>query len=139
MEALVATFILSICVALLSLSLQNYQHIRQVTFKDRQLEWHLFLNQFEEEIKNAFVVRIESEKVIFHKIGSSEGSQFFYEKYRTLIRRRTNKGSGGHQPVLMKIETMKFKKIDNFLEIKVLFTNQESYVALIKVDYMEDY
>ncbi|MGO2963215.1 MAG: competence type IV pilus minor pilin ComGF [Carnobacterium maltaromaticum] len=138
LEALVATFILFICVSILSLSLQNYQRIREVTFKNRQLEWHLFLNQFEEEVKNTSLVKIEVEKVVFNRDNSPEKDQFFYEKYRNMLRKRTNKGAGGHQPVLMKLETIKFKKLNDFLEIKVTFTNQESYEALVKVNYMGD-
>ncbi|MGX7417444.1 competence type IV pilus minor pilin ComGF [Carnobacterium gallinarum] len=139
LEALVATFILILCLSLLTLCSQNYKKIKQQTFDNRQIEWHLFLNQIEHELAATICTTIEPEKVSFkYKEGTEKTGAFFYEKYNQMIRRRTTNGSGGHQPILLNVQTLNFSKKASFLVIKVTFANDESYEGKIKIQLEEE-
>lgn len=133
-EALVALFILVLCIALLNVVTTQYKTIRKQTFEDRQLEWHMFLNQFEYSLEGLVLVNTKPNELQFKLL--DEKCQFkemvYYEKYDNLVRRRT--GSGGHHPMLMKVESINFVQKNSFLEITVTFLNQETYHAQLGVE-----
>lgn len=138
LEALVATFILLLTLALFSFGMQNYHALKRQTNQDRQIEWHLFLNQMEQEIKEAVCIEVKEEKVTFQYNKEIEQSgYFYYERYQQMIRRRTTNGSGGHLPMLLKVDLLTFRKEAAFLEISVSFTNQERYTGKIPIKVIE--
>lgn len=134
-EALAALFILVLCIALLNVVTTQYKTIREQTFEDRQLEWHMFLNQFEYSLEGLVLVNTKPNELQFKML--DEKGQFkemiYYEKYDNLVRRRT--GSGGHHPMLMKVKSINFIQKKSFLEITVTFSNQEIYHAQLDIDH----
>lgn len=133
-EALAALFILALCVSLLSFATTQYQTIRKQTFEDRQLEWHMFLNQFEYNIEKLVFVSAKPSELQF-KLLDEKGKfkeMIYYERHFEVLRRRTE--SGGHQPMLMKVKSINFVQNNSFLEITVTFLNQETYHAQLSIE-----
>ena len=134
-EALAALFILVLCIALLNVVTTQYKTIRKQTFEDRQLEWHMFLNQFEYSLEGLVLVNTKPNELQF-KLLDDKGQfkeMIYYEKYENLVRRRT--GAGGHQPMLMKVKSINFVEKKSFLEITVTFSNQETYHAQLGIEH----
>lgn len=133
-EAVAALFILVLCISLLNFVTTQYQTIRKQTFEDRQLEWHMFLNQFEYSLEGLVFVKAKSNELQFNLL--DEKGQFketiYYERNYAVVRRRT--GSGGHQPMLMQVKSISFSQNDSFIEIEVTFLNQETYHAQLSIE-----
>lgn len=133
-EALAALFILVLCISLLSFATMQYKTIRKQTFEERQLEWHMFLNQFEYNIEGLVFVSAKPSELQFKLL--DEKGQFkemiYYERHFEVLRRRT--GSGGHQPMLMKVKSINFIQNNSFIEITVTFLNQETYHAQLSIE-----
>ncbi|TFI62108.1 hypothetical protein CKN63_11680 [Carnobacterium divergens] len=121
-ETLCALFILVLSISLLSISVSQFQLIRRQTFQDRQLEWHLFLNQLEKEWQNQIVVKVTQDNI---QTENAKGMISYYENYQKMVRKRTIKG--GHQPLLVKVESLTFQKNANSIVLEVQFENQERY------------
>jgi competence protein ComGF len=66
-ESVVSLYILVLVVSLISFTASQYQTIRKQTFLDRQLEWHLFLNQFEYETKELVLKDVTPSKARFEE------------------------------------------------------------------------
>lgn len=73
-ETLCALFILVLSISLLSISVSQFQLIRRQTFQDRQLEWHLFLNQLEKECQNQIVVKVTQDNIQTENAKATSGS-----------------------------------------------------------------
>lgn len=134
LEALAALFILMLCISLLSFVTTQYHSIRKQTFEDRQLEWHMFLNQLDYSFEGLIFVKAKSNELQF-KVLDEKGElkeTIYYERYYEMVRRRT--GSGGHHPMLMKVKSIDFSQNDSFVEITVTFLNQETYHAQISIE-----
>ncbi|WP_035053923.1 competence type IV pilus minor pilin ComGF [Carnobacterium pleistocenium] len=133
-EALAALFILVLCISLLNFATTQYKTIRKQTFEERQLEWHMFLNQFEYNIEGLVFVKAKPSELQF-KLLDEEGQfkeMIYYERHFEVLRRRT--GSGGHQPMLMKVKSLNFVQNHSFIEITVTFLNQETYHAQVPIE-----
>ena len=68
LESVVSLYVLVLCVSLIGFTASQYQTIRKQTFLDRQLEWHLFLNQFEYEIKDLVLLSPEDSEILFKEL-----------------------------------------------------------------------
>ena len=134
-ESVVALFVLVLVVSLISFTASQYQSIRKQTFLDRQLEWHLFLNQFEYETRDLLLKDVTPSKVTFEEQDASGKVKriMVYQKdlKKTHLIKTTE--SGGYQPLLMKVSKVTFLKKGDFLEVQVLFSNKESYGAQVKI------
>nr|WP_281173148.1 competence type IV pilus minor pilin ComGF [Carnobacterium funditum] len=135
LESIVSLYVLVICVSLIGFTASQYQSIRKQTFLDRQLEWHLFLNQFEYEIKELVFKDITASKVRFEEQDAAGRVRrlIVYQKdlNKTTLIKTTE--SGGYQPLLMKVSRVTFTKNGDFLVIQVSFLNKESYKAQVKI------
>lgn len=132
---MVSLYILVIIVSLISFTASQYQTIRKQTFLDRQLEWHLFLNQFEYDIKDLVFKDATSNKVRFDERDTSSNVKriIVYQKDMKKTNLIKTTESGGYQPLLMKVSKVTFIKKGDFLIIQVVFLNKESYKAQIKI------
>lgn len=133
-EAVAALFILVLCISLLSFATMQYQTIRKQTFEDRQLEWHMFLNQFEYTIQGLVFVNAKPNELQFKSVDEKGQlkEMIYYERHFEVLRRQT--GSGGHHPMLMKVQSLNFVEKDSFIEITVTFSNQETYHAQVSIE-----
>ncbi|WP_413488191.1 competence type IV pilus minor pilin ComGF [Carnobacterium divergens] len=132
-ETLCALFILVLSISLLSISVSQFQLIRRQTFQDRQLEWHLFLNQLEKEWQNQIVIKVTPENI---QTENAKGRISYYENYQKMVRKRTSKG--GHQPLLVKVERLTFQKKAHSIVLDVQFKNQERYRNQLSACFKEE-
>lgn len=132
-ETMCALFVLLLCVSLLSFAFTQYQNIRQQTFNDRQLEWHLFLNQFEYSIKDLVFAESNSRRAVFEKrdVNRNRTDQYIYERNLTTLRKTS--WNGGHQPMLMETRSVSFSLNGSFLQIDTTFLNDETYSAQVNI------
>jgi competence protein ComGF len=120
---------------LISYAASQYQTIRKQTFLDRQLEWHLFLNQLEYDSRQLVFKDSTTSRVRFEEFDRTGKVQriIVYQKdlKKTTLIKTTE--LGGYQPLLMKVSKVTFSKKGDFLIIEVLFSNKESYKAQLKI------
>lgn len=131
-EVLIAVSITSISVLLLSFFVDQSVRLKKEVESDRQIEWHLFLNQIEYDLKDSTLVNVGSERFVVERT-NNDGiiEKVTYEKYFRIFRRRV--GDEGHQPMLTKIETIQLEKKDDQLWVTVLFQNGETYTARLHI------
>lgn len=134
-ESVVALFVLVLVVSLISFTANQYQSIRKQTFLDRQLEWHLFLSQFEYEIRDLVLKDVTPSKATFEEQDASGKVKriMIYQKDLNKTNFIKTTESGGYQPLLMKVSKVTFLKKGDFLEVQALFSNKESYRAQVKL------
>lgn len=129
LEMLVALAIISLSFLLISIGVKNIQALHLHQYEDKQLEWHLFLNQWkaylkEEDFKAIYPTYLESE---------IDGVKVLYEQPRTnstvFIRRK----SGGNQRLLSGIEDLSIKKASSHHLIQVDFQTGERYEAFVPI------
>lgn len=128
MTALIVT---ALTISLISYSIRYFEAVERLNFHDRQLEWHLFLNQLEYDLKDSTFVNHSSTAFSVDTPNKKTGSieRITYDKNLSVFRRRV--GGQGHQPMLMEVNTLRFSKKDNGLTADVTFINGETYTAWI--------
>lgn len=137
LEVLLAVSVTSISVLLLSFFVDQSVRLEQEVESDRQIEWHLFLNQVEYDLKESTLVDFGAEGFVV-KRPKIDGTieKVTYERYFRLFRRRV--GGEGHQPILTQIETFQLEKTDDQLWLTVLFQNGETYTARLRISEMTE-
>lgn len=130
-EAVAALFIFTLCLSLFSVAAKQLSSIQDAQLSDRQLEWHLFLNQFEFDLKESQLKEVQSEKITFNRpVPKTDGVEIVsYERRLQKLLRKV--GNEGYQPMLMKLKEVYFHLDQSFLTIKVEFINGESYQSQI--------
>lgn len=107
--------------------IETVSHVQQ---SDRQLEWHLFLNQFEYDIKGFQLEEVTTSKVTFIK-NPVTGEKVSYT--RTLQKLLRKVGENGYQPMLMKLRKLTFQLKGTFLIIQAEFINGETFQSQISL------
>lgn len=132
-ECLVTIQVISAMVLLFSFALSQFTALERQVNDDRQIEWHLFLNYLEQDLKDKVVTDVKGETITFKKVvdGVVQEETMTYNRYKNLYRRSVR--GLGHHPVLMRISTFSAEKKDDQLILKVTFDNLESYRGIVKV------
>lgn len=101
---------------------------------NRQIEWHLFLNQLEHYLNGTINPQVGTYIVVVDEldIDTLNYVQVFYRKSGTnnsiFIRSKKN----GYQPLLTRVHTLTFRLEENgWLRIECIFRNKEVYVGRI--------
>lgn len=134
LEVIITLSILSSCVLLFSFAISQIQTTRSHIKDERQIEWHLFINQLEYELQDSRNVTTSRNKVSFD-IYDPEDQRIktvSYERYFQIIRRQV--GSLGHQPILLEVSSAEFSLLEETLTIQVEFNNGEEYNAKFRVN-----
>lgn len=134
LEVVVTLSIVSSCVLLFSFAIAQISSTRTVIKDDRQIEWHLFVNQLAYELADSEDVSASRERLSMKRVGGTSGKSetITYERYFKLIRRQVD--SRGHQPILLEVSTITFTLVEESLTIRVVFSNGESYSAAFRVN-----
>lgn len=130
MEATVSLFIFTLCFSLFSMAVKQIEVVQRIQESDRQLEWHLFLNQFEYDVQDVKLKHVTSDTVTFIKNPAS-GEEVAYTRYKQKLLRKV--GDKGHQPMLMKLSKLSFNLKGSFLAIQADFLNGEKFQAHISL------
>ncbi|SEL71650.1 competence protein ComGF [Alkalibacterium putridalgicola] len=134
LEVIITLSILSSCVLLFSFAISQIQTTRSQIKDERQIEWHLFINQLEYELQDSGNVTASRNKVSFD-IYDPEDQRIktvSYERYFQIIRRQV--GSLGHQPILLEVSAAEFSLLEETLTIQVECNNGEEYSAKFRVN-----
>lgn len=133
LEVIIALAVTAGSVLLFSLALTQIGHARDKVNDDRQIEWHLFLNQLEYDLRDKTF--IDSQPNRFRMQGHNETTgaleTYTYSFYKDLIRRSVN--GMGHQPMLMRARSFTVDQSGEQLKLNVVFDNEEAYTARLKV------
>ncbi|MFC6463833.1 competence type IV pilus minor pilin ComGF [Marinilactibacillus sp. GCM10026970] len=131
-EVLLSLSIVSLCVVLLSFFTSQSKSLQDRINTDRQLEWHLFLNQTEYELEGSTRVSVDSDNLSVEKENKQGHKETIkYQKYLSLLRRQV--GGEGHQPMLTDLKSLQFKTKENKVTITVKFNNEETYSAVFDI------
>lgn len=132
-EVLITLGILSSCVLLLTFAISQIQTTRSLIKDERQIEWHLFINQLEHELRDSEEVYATKSELTLKKTDPKDQLKktVTYNRHFSIIRRQV--GSLGHQPILMKVKSVAFHLLDEKLSIDVDFQNGETYRAVYRV------
>ena len=133
LETVLALLVFVLCFSLFSMAVKQVQSIRNTQQSDRQLEWHLFLNQFEYDIKEKQLKEMVKEEVVFKQANVKTGGTDNVSYKRNLQKLIRQVNSEGYQPMLMKLRKLNFSLKEHFLVIQVEFTNGETYQSQINL------
>ncbi|GAB2492338.1 competence type IV pilus minor pilin ComGF [Alkalibacterium psychrotolerans] len=133
-ELLVTLSVTSISVLLFSAALTQLITLRNHTHDDRQIEWHLFLNQLEYDMKDNVLRDVVANRIRMWEVtdGVVQSDVIAYNLNTNKRYVRTRNGTG-QQLMLLKIESMSLKRDGNRIDIHVTFQNGEAYSGRIKV------
>ncbi|MBM6613357.1 prepilin-type N-terminal cleavage/methylation domain-containing protein [Desemzia sp. RIT804] len=133
LEAIIALLVFALCFSLFSLAVKQVHSINNAQQSDRQLEWHLFLNQFEYDLKENHLKEVTKNQVVFNqyveKTGGTERVSYT-RNFQKLVRQVS---SQGYQPMLMQLRELTFSLDGMFLVIHVEFMNGENYRSQINL------
>lgn len=134
LELLVTLSVTSISVLLFSAALTQLSAVRNRTNDDRQIEWHLFLNQLEYDMKDNVLRDVVSNRIRMWEVvdGEVQNNTIAYNLNSNNRYVRTRNGAG-QQLMLMKIERLSLSRTGDQIQIRVVFQNGERYSARIKV------
>ncbi|SFC14019.1 competence protein ComGF [Alkalibacterium subtropicum] len=134
LEVILALSILSSCVLLFSFAISQIQTTRSHIKDERQIEWHLFINQLEHELIDSENVSASREQISFQKFDpvGQRIENITYERRFQIIRRQV--GALGHQPILLEVLAVEFSLLEEALSIRVEFKNGEEYNAKLRVN-----
>ncbi|GEK91355.1 competence type IV pilus minor pilin ComGF [Alkalibacterium kapii] len=133
LEVIITLSVLSSCVLLLSFAISQIQTSRSLIKDERQIEWHLFINQLEYELRESETVRTTKSELTLIKTDPSDQLKktITYNRRFSIIRRQVD--SQGHQPILLEVKSIEFGLLDEKLTIEVIFQNDETYQAAFRV------
>lgn len=137
LETMVAISLMSLAILLLSTFTEQSSRIQKDIKSDRQIEWHLFLNQLEYDLRDSKLISISSERFVVERPNKEdEIEKISYERYYKLLRRKV--GNEGHQPVLTRLREIHMKSKEGQLWIAATFQDGESYTASLLLPLKEE-
>lgn len=149
LEALVALMLSSMIILLLSSGIMQVNKISETLVNDseqmaeesnlirgdRQIEWHLFLNQLETYLEGTINPRVHSDYFIVNE-WEEEGNQYVTTRYerRGALENFTRSKFGGNNRMLTGIQKLHFEKQEGWLHLNFKFRTGEEYLGRIWVD-----
>lgn len=91
---------------------------------EREKEWHIFLIQLENELKNCHYEKTQTNKIIFRNKKSKHAVWIEYK-----LGKIVKVENGGYQPLLTEVKQANFIKEGETIVIKVTFENNSDQTA----------
>lgn len=117
------------------MAISQIKTVRANVKDDRQIEWHLFLNQMEKDIRGTEFLNVTEKRltVVKFNVSKDASERITYERFGSMIRRRV--GGDGHQPMLTQVSMSEFILLTkNKVKLTVTFDNGEKFTAYVKVN-----
>ncbi|WP_347299186.1 competence type IV pilus minor pilin ComGF [Dolosigranulum savutiense] len=127
LEVIVALSITSLCLLLLSSGISSLAKAQEGIETDRQIDWHMFVNQFEYYIEGSELMTFEPGQLVVRE--EDQEVVEYREINGNFIRRRKN----GTQQMIMDIEQLTLHRRGNAMTITGVFPSGEVYEARIWV------
>lgn len=124
LECLLALFLLSIICLLFSASVKNVAIVTNHIKSDRQKEWHIFVIQLENELKNCRYENTQANKMILRNKKNNK-PVWIEHKLGKIVKIE----NGGYHPLLIGIRQANFIEEEKAIVIKVTFENNLSVTA----------
>lgn len=134
LDSIFSMLILSLIMSLMPLIFHSFAAIDRTIKVDEDYEWNLFLIQLRNELEDANMVLVDSNRIIIDKkVGG-----VFYETYGYSIRRTVN--DKGHEVVLQHVPSVLFSQHGQMLRLNVVFANgvKEEARFIIPLDKGEE-
>lgn len=149
LEALIALFVSSLVLLLLASGILEASKIKEVIVNDsqaesvhphsvngdRQLEWHLFLNQLETYLKDTKNPQVFKDRILLDE-WEEETSRYVVTRYdqrgskNNFVRSKSN----GYNRMLTGIQTVHLKQEEGWLLLDFTFNNGENYQGKVWVN-----
>lgn len=149
LEALIALMLSSMIIILLAGGLVQMDSIRDVVISeaqsvstsqtsvegDRQMEWHLFLNQFENALKETRFISVVSSELTVDEWNEDAGD-FVQVRYGVTKSSTSNfiRDNKGYNRMLSGISQYTLERQGEFLLLDFTFKNGENYKGRIGID-----
>lgn len=118
-ECLLALLVLSVICLLFSAAIKNAAVITTHLKSEREKEWHIFVIQLENEVKNCRYETTEPNKII---LTNKKNNNKVWIEYK--LGKIVKVENGGYQPLLMQVKQAKFREVGNYVMIEVTFENK---------------
>lgn len=119
---------------------QNLAYQNKNIRGDRQIEWHIFLNQLEQQLTNTELVDFKVDEFTVQEWNEAHTKKETVRYHRTSGGTRSfrRSKSNGHNAMLMDIEKMNFIKNKTCLFLNITFRNGENYRGRIWIESWEE-
>lgn len=132
LESLLALFVNSLVLLLVISLFQTVQNLQESLAHEKNIEWHIFLNQAEYDVSNKKLTNRALQLVEFRENGT--GSNYTYELRLPELRRLKEKT--GYVPMLTGVQKLEFLNAPGGINIQSTFRNEkvmEGYIPIEKV------
>lgn len=149
-EALISLMLSSVIILLLSGGILQAGKVKEVIVADaqndiyhtsdvvgdRQIEWHLFLNQFENYLQGTINPRVVGSSITVSEWNEEVNryTDVVYSRPESNQLNFARRNMGGHNRMLSRIGTLSFKQKLGWLQIEVRFLNGEEYQGRIWIE-----
>lgn len=127
LEVIVALSITSLCLLLLSSGINSLAKAQEGIETDRQIDWHIFVNQFEYYLEGSELMAFEPGQLVVRE--EDQEVVEYREINGNFIRRRKN----GTQQMIMDIEQVALHRRGGSMTVTGIFPSGEVYEARIWV------
>ncbi|MQS88918.1 hypothetical protein FHL04_03715 [Lactobacillus salsicarnum] len=127
-EAVLALFVSAITIGILQSCLKIFDQVKVINSSEN-IRWHVINEKLQNEFANITVVKMDSQKMIYHKNDVKNNTyaiKYFQMKNGNNIIQRTTVG-GGFSPIIGKLSNFKISRIGNNLMFKI--TNKQGIVT----------
>lgn len=130
MESLLALLVHALILMLIGFTLQTLNLFQQNLYQEKNIEWHLFLNQMEKDMEDKYITfRGKSE---LHFIQKDRPDKYTYVTSGAQIQRKKN--GTGYTPMLMQIKEVKYEDGKNGVHVQVDFKNGQIMRGYVPVE-----
>lgn len=135
-ESLLALLVNTLILLLLGLTFQTLQGFQKNIHQDKNIEWHLFLNQVENDVSNKKLSLRTKQQLDF--IEDKTESKIKYEWKKNEIIRKKN--DSGYVPMLTKIREVTYQDSVNktAVDMEIHFSNGQILKGMIPIEKKEE-
>lgn len=133
-ETAVSLSIISVCVFFFSIAVTQTRSVQAHLKDDRQMEWHMYINQLEYDMMDTVIDRVGVTSLHYKKGNPTSGKLevISHSTYGELVRRQVD--DKGHQPMLTEVDTYRLALDGNRLTLTVTFETGDRFTAYLKVN-----
>ncbi|WP_040292786.1 competence type IV pilus minor pilin ComGF [Alloiococcus otitis] len=137
LEALVALSITSLILLALSIGVSHFKQVKEELRADRQLDWHLFVNQMSFYLESSDLLSVNQNRLLVKEVNYRDQS-VVQAQYRLVNGNFIRRVNNGYQPMLLDVKKVEMEEMGPSLMMKAYFNNDEEYQARIWVNQWHD-
>lgn len=131
-ESLLSLFVNTLILLLIGLTFQTLQGFQQNVHTDKNIEWHLFLNQMENDLTDKTLSLRTKQQLDFDENGTKNEIKYEW-KHNEIIRKKNN---AGYVPMLTKIREVTYRdtQMKKSVDIEIHFSNGQILKGMVPVE-----